>query len=179
MLKLALAAGLGALVLAAPGLPAQEAAKLNDANVVAIFVKANQKDVDTGNLAAEKASNKEVKEMGKMFADAHKGLKKQAEDLAKKIGVNPVLPADNQGRPGARQGGEAPSGAKSGADFDKDWLAHEIAYHQAVIDVRDQDPVCRPPRIRSLRPSLKKQHRRSRVTWLAAQNLQKKLGYTT
>ena len=51
MLKLALAASLGALVLAAPGLRAQEAAKLNDANVIAIFIKANQKDVDTGNLA--------------------------------------------------------------------------------------------------------------------------------
>ena len=85
MLKLALAAGLGVLVLAAPASQLRKQAKLNDANVTAIFVKANQKDVDTGKLAAEKASNKEVKEMGKMFADAHKGLKDQAEDLAKKL----------------------------------------------------------------------------------------------
>jgi len=52
MFKLALAAGLGALVLSAPSLPAQDSTKLSDANVVAIFVKANQKDVDTGKLAA-------------------------------------------------------------------------------------------------------------------------------
>ena len=177
MLKLALAARLGALVLAAPGLPAQEAAKLNDANVIAIFIKANQKDVDTGNLAADKASNKEAKEMGKMFADAHKELKKQAEDLAKKLKVNPVLPEDRQGDQEHDQVVKA-LGAKSGADFDKDWLAHEIAYHQAVIDAVTKVllPATTNPELKAF---IEKAAPAFQGHLAAAQNLQKKLGYTT
>ena len=177
MLKLALAAGLGALVLSAPGLPAQETATLNDGNVVAIFEKANQKDVDTGNLAAEKATNKEVKEMGKMFADAHKGLKEQAEELGKKIKVNVVLPADNKGDQEHDKVVSALK-AKSGADFDKDWLAHEIEYHQAVIDYVTKTllPATKNPELKAF---IEKAAPAFQGHLLAAQNLQKKLGYAT
>lgn len=176
MLKLALAAGLGAMVLAG-NLSAQDSTKLSDANVVAIFEKANQKDVDTGNLAAEKATNKEVKDMGKMFADAHKGLKEQAEELAKKIKVNPVLPADNKGD---QEHDKVVSDlkAKSGADFDKDWLAHEIEYHQAVIDYVTKTllPATKNPELKAF---IEKAAPAFQGHLLAAQNLQKKLGYTT
>src|SRR5262245_61707906 len=177
MLKLALAAGLGAMVLAVPNLSAQDSTKLSDANVVAIFEKANQKDVDTGNLAAEKATNKEVKDMGKMFADAHKGLKEQAEELAKKIKVNPVLPADNKGDQEHDKVVSALK-AKSGADFDKDWLAHEIEYHQAVIDYVTKTllPATKDPELKAF---LEKSAPAFQGHLVAAQNLQKKLGYTT
>ena len=175
MLKLAIAAGLGALILAAPGLPAQEEAKLNDANVVAIFMKANQKDVDTGNLAAEKSSNKEVKEMGKMFSDAHKGLKNQAEDLAKKLKVNRCFLRTvraTRARPVVKA-----LGAKSGADFDRDWLAHEDRYHQAVIDAVTKVllPATTNPELKAF---IEKQHRRSRVPGRRAEPAEE-LGYTT
>ncbi|HEY7026664.1 MAG TPA: DUF4142 domain-containing protein [Gemmatimonadales bacterium] len=177
MLKLALAAGLGALVLTAPSLPAQDTTTLNDGNIVAIFVKANQKDVDTGNLAADKATDKEVKEMGKMFADAHKGLKEQAEELAKKIKVNPVLPADNKGDQEHDKVVSALK-AKSGADFDKDWLAHEIEYHQAVIDYMTKTllPAAKNPELKAF---IEKAAPAFQGHLVAAQNLQKKLGYAT
>jgi len=177
MLKLALAVSLGALVLAAPGLPAQEEAKLNDANVIAIFIKANQKDVDSGNLAADKASNKEVKEMGKMFADAHKELKKQAEDLAKKLKVEPVLPGDYKGDQ-AHDSVLKAIGAKSGADFDKQWLAHEIEFHQAVIDMVGKTllPATTNPELKAF---IEKAAPAFQGHLAAAQNLHKKLGYTT
>lgn len=177
MFKLALAAGLGAMVLAAPGLPAQEEAKLSDANVTAIFVKANQKDVDTGKLAAEKASNKEVKEMGKMFADAHKQLKDQAEDLGKKLKMDLVLPADYKGDQQHDSVVKA-IGAKSGADFDRAWLAHEIEYHQAVIDMVTKTllPATKNPELKAF---IEKAAPAFQGHLVAAQNLQKKLGYTT
>jgi len=177
MLKLALAVSLGALVLAAPALPAQEEAKLNDANVIAIFIKANQKDVDSGKLAADKASNKEVKEMGKMFADAHKGLKDQAEDLAKKLKINPVLAADYKGDQ-AHDSVLKAIGAKSGADFDKQWLAHEIEFHQAVIDMVGKTllPATTNPELKAF---IEKAAPAFQGHLAAAQNLHKKLGYTT
>jgi putative membrane protein len=177
MLKLAIAAGLGALVLSAPSLTAQDSTNLSDANVVAIFIKANQKDVDTGKLAVEKSANKDVKEMGKMFATAHAGLKDQVEELAKKQKINPVLPAENKGD---QEHDKVLSDlkAKSGADFDKAWLAHEIEYHQFVIDYVTKTllPSTKNPELKAF---LEKAAPAFQGHLVAAQNLQKKLGYTT
>lgn len=104
-----------------------------DPNIVAIFDLANTADIETGTLAKDKAQNKEVRELGDMFAMAHSSVRQQGRDLAKKLGVTPVMPAGNT-MLADHQKAVAALKAKSGAEFDKAWLDHEIAYHQAVID---------------------------------------------
>ncbi|MEP6574046.1 MAG: DUF4142 domain-containing protein, partial [Gemmatimonadota bacterium] len=126
----------GSLVLAlGPSTPSpvRSHAALTDANIVAIFDAANTADIETGNLAAKNGQSEDVRNLGKQFAEAHTTLRQQGRDLAKKLGVTPVLPAGDQG---AAQHAEAMKMLKSkkGADFDKAYLAQEIAYHQAVID---------------------------------------------
>jgi len=106
---------------------------LTDANIIAIFDAANTYDVETGTLGEQKGSSKEVRAVGASLVRDHQAVRQQGRDLAKKLGVTPMAPAVN---PLAEQHAKAlvELKAKSGSAFDRAFLAHEIAFHQAVID---------------------------------------------
>lgn len=110
----------------------------NDAQIAAIVVTANQVDIDAGKLAETKATNPQVKAFGKQMVTDHTGVNKQATDLVKKLGVKPE---DNPTAESLRKGGEenlATLKQLKGADFDKAYIDHEVAYHQQVIDALDK-----------------------------------------
>jgi putative membrane protein len=113
--------------------PVARAQTLNDANIVAIFDAANTADMETGALAVTRSRNKDVRELAQTFVDAHRSVRQQGRDLAKKLSVVPVLPAGDQGAAQHAAAMQALKG-KTPAEFDKAFLDHEIAYHQAVID---------------------------------------------
>jgi len=106
---------------------------LTDANIIAIFDAANTYDVETGTLGEQKGSSKEVRAVGASLVRDHQAVRQQGRDLAKKLGVTPMAPVVN---PLAEQHAKAlvELKAKSGSAFDRAFLAHEIAFHQAVID---------------------------------------------
>jgi putative membrane protein len=110
-----------------------QAAKLDDPTIVAIFDAANTWDVETGQIAVKKGSNKEVRDFGAMLARDHKMVRQQGRDLAKKLQVTPTPPKDF-----AMAKDHAAAVRKlnslSGKDFDKAFLQHEVDYHKAVID---------------------------------------------
>jgi len=106
---------------------------LDDATIVAIFDAANTADIETGDLAAQKGHSQKVRDLGRSFAAAHRAVRQHGRDLAKKLGVTPTPPAnDNSAEMQAKVMKELRS--KSGADFDRAYLQHEVAFHQAVID---------------------------------------------
>lgn len=109
-----------------------EAQSLNDATIVAIFDAANAADIETGNLAAKRAVSKEVRDYGTMLAQVHTQVRKKAIELANKLGVVPTPPANDQG---ARDHAAAMKrlGALEGPEFDRAFLAHEEAFHAAVL----------------------------------------------
>ncbi len=121
---------LAALALAPAAAGAQA---LTDANIVAIFDAANTADIETGGLGAKYATNPDVRALGQTFADAHTSVRQQGRDLAARLGVTPVLPAGDQGAAQHAAAMKKLQGLK-GAAFDKAFLDHEIAFHQAVID---------------------------------------------
>jgi putative membrane protein len=128
LLRPTLAAAL--LALTAPALPAQS---LTDANIVAIFDAANSADIETAGLAVARASHRKVRDLAQSFVDAHRAVRQQGRDLARRLGVVPVLPANDQG---AAQLSAAMTALRARSDraFDRAFLDHEIAFHQAVID---------------------------------------------
>src|SRR5215217_8081043 len=69
---------------------------LDDPTIVAIFDAANTADIETGTLAAELGSSKEVRDFGAMLARDHKMVRQQGRDLAAKLGVTPTPPKDDQ-----------------------------------------------------------------------------------
>ena len=112
---------------------AAPAPALDDPTIVAIFDAANTYDIESSGLAAEKSTNPEVKAMGENFVAAHTQVRQKGRDLAAKLGVTPTAPAENP-LGDAHVAAMANLKSLSGAEFDKAWLDHEIAYHQAVID---------------------------------------------
>jgi putative membrane protein len=110
---------------------------LDDPTIVAIFDAANTYDIESSGLAATKATHADVRDLGRDFANAHTGVRQQGRDLAKKLGVTPTPPKDDKS---ARDQAEAMAKLKAakGDAFDRAYLAHEVAYHKAVIDAINQ-----------------------------------------
>jgi len=124
--------GLVSAALAGP-LTAQAKPALDDAAIASIFDLANTADIETGELAAKQGQSQEVRDMGKNFVAAHLGVRQQGRDLAKKLGLKLNPPMNGQMAKDHVAALNRLKGLK-GAAFDKAYVDHEVAYHQAVID---------------------------------------------
>jgi putative membrane protein len=113
-------------------------ADLTDANIVALLDHANKADSSAGAVAAEKATNAEVKKYAKMMMADHHKLRQQGADLAKKLGVTPEPPANDPVTALEQQETQALQSAPKGAEFDRTYIQQEIAAHQAVLDLADK-----------------------------------------
>jgi putative membrane protein len=108
-----------------------------------------------------------------MFARDHRQVRQQGRDLAKRLGVTPTPPKDDQG---ARDHAVAMQRLRElkGAAFDRAFLAHEVAFHQAVIGAVQTTllPAIRNAEVKEL---VVKVAPAFQAHMLAAQNLQKQL----
>jgi putative membrane protein len=117
---------------------AASAQQVNDAQIASIVVTANQVDVDAGKLAVSQSTNADVKAFGEQMVSAHTGVNKQATDLVTKLKVTPQdNPTSQQLKAGGDENLAKLKGLK-GAAFDRAYIEHEVAYHQAVLDAVDK-----------------------------------------
>lgn len=126
---------LAGLLLVAPAATAQE---VTDAQIASIVVTANQVDIDAGELAAKMSTNAEVKKFAQRMITDHKGVNKSAVDLVTKL---KVTPEDNATSKALKDGGEknlANLKKLKGAEFDKAYMDHEVAYHTQVLEAVDK-----------------------------------------
>ncbi|MDQ3185418.1 MAG: DUF4142 domain-containing protein [Pseudomonadota bacterium] len=115
-----------------------QAAAPSDAEIAAIVVAANQVDIDASKLAESKGSNADVKAFAHRMITDHGDVNKQAVELVTKL---KVTPKDNPTSKSLKAGGEkniANLKKLSGAEFDKAYIDHEIAYHEQVLDAVDK-----------------------------------------
>jgi putative membrane protein len=147
---------------------------LDDPTIVAIFDAANTADIETGTLATERGASKEVREFGAMLARDHNLVRQQGRDLAKKLGVTPTPPANDQS---ARDHAAAMTRLRglSGPAFDHAFLQHEVAFHKAVIDAVTSTllPAIQNGEVKEL---VVKVAPAFQAHMVAAENLDKKLG---
>ena len=124
------------LALAAPSL--LTAQPVTDAQIAAIVVTANQVDIDAGKYAQAASSNSAVKAFAERMVTDHTSVNKAASDLVAKLSVKPE---ENDTSRALRAGGEknlAHLKTLKGVDLDKAYAAHEVAYHQQVLDALDK-----------------------------------------
>ena len=109
------------------------AATLDDATIVAIFDAANTADIETGALAAERGASKEVRDFGAMLVRDHQHVRQLGRDLATKLAITPTPPKDDAA---ARDHAATMKRLRAlrGAEFDRAFLQHEVAFHRSVLE---------------------------------------------
>jgi putative membrane protein len=125
----------GSLLVSGAGAYAQG---VTDPQIASIVVTANQVDIDAGKLAKSMGSSADVKKFADQMITDHTGVNKSAVELVTKL---KVTPEDNPTSQSLKKGGDdnvANLKTLKGAAFDKAYVDHEIAYHQAVLDAVDK-----------------------------------------
>jgi putative membrane protein len=118
--------------------PVAFAQGVNDAQIAAIVVTANQVDIDAGKLAESMGSSADVKKFGKDMVRDHTGVNKSAVDLVTRL---KVTPEDNPTAMSLKRGGmDNVDSLKmmKGKAFDKAYIDHEVAYHEQVLEAMDK-----------------------------------------
>jgi putative membrane protein len=114
------------------------AQSVTDAQIASIVVTANQVDIDAGTLANATSDNADVKAFGQQMVTAHSGVNTSAVALVTKL---KVTPADNPTSRSLKSEGDkniARLRTLKGAAFDKEYIDHEVTYHQQVLDAVDK-----------------------------------------
>jgi len=113
------------------------AQQVNDAQIAAIAVAANQVDVDAGKLALNKAKNGEVKKFAQTMVTDHSGAMKAASDLVTKLKVTPQANDTSKALVKGGQDARAKLSGLNGDAFDKAYIDNEVSYHETVVKALD------------------------------------------
>jgi putative membrane protein len=118
---------------AATPAPPPAPATLTDANIVAILDAVNAADSAAGKVASTKGTRADVKSFGRDMMRDHHALRKAGQDLAKKQNITPAPPAGDTSQTAAQNWENTLNSTAAGAAWDKAYIDHEVAYHQAVL----------------------------------------------
>lgn len=130
-------AAAAASVALAFAVPQAQAAGPSDPQIAAIVVTANQVDIDAGKLAKAKGHSAQVKAFAERMITDHTAVNKAATELVHKLNVTPEPNATSET---LQKGGDenlAHLKKLSGEAFDKAYIDHEVAYHEAVLNALD------------------------------------------
>jgi putative membrane protein len=127
-----LSAAIAALYMLSGAGVAQAVAKPTDPQIAHIAYTAGQLDIEAAKQAISKSTNKDVRAFAEDMVRDHTAVNDKALALVKKLNVTPE---DNDtSRALTKQAAEkrAELSKLSGAEFDKAYIANEVAYHKTV-----------------------------------------------
>ena len=114
--------------------PPTPAPVLTDANIVYILDNTNMLDSAAGSVASTKGTSADVREYGQMMMRDHHSLRQQGQDLAKRLGVTPAAPPNDDSKGALDRTMTLLNGAAKGRDFDKAYIDNEVTYHKALLE---------------------------------------------
>jgi len=127
-------AGTGAAAVADTGIAAAPApAALSDASIFYVLDNANKVDSAAGSIAATKGTGSDIRDFGKRMMRDHHAMRKESEDLAKKLKITPEAPANDNSQATYDKMMATLNGAAKGKDFDKAYIDNEVTGHMAVL----------------------------------------------
>jgi putative membrane protein len=109
-----------------------QSAKPTDPQIAHIAYTAGQIDIDAAKQALDKSKNQEVRAFAEGMVRDHEAVNKQALDLVKKLKVTPEDNDTSRSLSKAAADKKAQLAKLNGAEFDKAYLANEVAYHKTV-----------------------------------------------
>src|SRR4051795_11402495 len=144
------AAVAAAVLLTTPALA--QSGKPTDPQIAHIAYTAGVIDIKAAKQALERASNKEVKAFAQDMVRDHEAVNKQALDLVKKLKVTPEDNDTSRTLSKNASAKLAELGKLKGAEFDKAYVANEVAYHKEVNGALETQliPSASNPELKSL-----------------------------
>jgi putative membrane protein len=109
-------------------------AKISDPQIVGVVTAADQIDIDTAKLALKKTKNDQVKQFAQQMIDDHTKLQSSVNDLGKKLNVKPAPSDTSKSLKTAAAAETKKLQGLNGKAFDTEYINHEVAYHQQVLD---------------------------------------------
>lgn len=107
---------------------------LSDANIVYLVDQANVADSTHGALAATRGTRADVRKFGEMMMAEHHALRVEGQSLASRLGVTAQAPDGDQSASNAEATLRSMREMARGAEWDRAYLDHEIAYHTQVLE---------------------------------------------
>jgi putative membrane protein len=109
-----------------------QGAKPTDPQIAHIAYTAGQIDIDAAKQALDKSKNQEVRAFAEGMVRDHEAVNKQALDLVKKLKVTPEDNDTSRSLSKAAADKKAQLAKLNGAEFDKAYVANEVAFHKTV-----------------------------------------------
>jgi len=106
-----------------------------DANVVDVLTVANQGEVDYSQVGAQKATNASVKQFAQLMVKDHTTMLDAVKDLASKLNVTPAANDKVNDLQKENQKDITDLNAKTGKDFDKEFMEEQVDMHQETLDL--------------------------------------------
>lgn len=132
--------------------PAPATTQVGDAEIADITVTANMLDAEGGQTAKDKAANAEVKAFAERMVADHTKSNEEAKALAQRLNITPSDNATSQQMKSDHERAKQELSSKTGAEFDRAYIAHEITMHQNVLNALDQTliPNAQNPELKAL-----------------------------
>lgn len=108
---------------------------LSDANVLAMLDVINLSEIDSADLAKQKASSEQVRIFASRILNQHTAMMQETRQLAQQINVDPKMPALASTVGERHQETMEELRSMSGADFDHAYLNYQITMHEQAIDI--------------------------------------------
>lgn len=118
--------------------PAAASPQLSDPQIAHVAVTANSIDIERAKFVRTRSHNRAVREFAATMIRDHGSVNARAAALAKKLGVTPTDNAVSQSLQAAAKAAHDSLAGLQGAAFDRAYIAHEVGYHQAVLDAIDK-----------------------------------------
>jgi putative membrane protein len=114
------------------GVPLAQGAGPTDPQIAHIAYTAGELDIAAAKQALSKSKNKDVRAFAEGMVNDHTAVNKKALDLLKKLKVTPEDNDTSRALSKAAADKRAELSKLSGEEFDKGYIANEVAYHKTV-----------------------------------------------
>ena len=106
-----------------------------DANVVDAITAANQGEVDYSQIAVDKATSPSVKEFAQLMVKDHSTMLAEVKSLSSRLNVTPAPNDKVADLQKEVQKDITDLNAKTGKDFDKEFMEEQVDMHQETLDL--------------------------------------------
>jgi len=108
-----------------------------DAQILALLEVANLSDIETGQLGQMKSSNSRVQQYGHRMVQEHTAMLNAGAETALHLSVVPEKPPEAKLMMNEHKQQLNELADKTGAEFDRAYLEHEVKMHQRVLQKID------------------------------------------